>query len=697
MTRPAAGAAGRFNRLANETSPYLLQHAANPVDWYPWGEEALARARAEDKPILLSIGYSACHWCHVMAHESFEDPEVAAVMNRHFVNVKVDREERPDIDQIYQTAHQLFNQRPGGWPLTALLAPDQTPFFVGTYFPKAPRYRLPGFPQLLEQLAAIWRDRRGEITAQNEAVQDAFARLREDAPGDAALDAAAIAAAVRSLLTSLDPQYGGFGAAPKFPHPSDLALLLRQYAQAGDEAARDAVLLTLRRMAEGGIYDQLGGGFCRYSVDERWEIPHFEKMLYDNGPLLALYADAWTITREPLFARVAHETAAWTLREMQAPEGGYYSSLDADSEGHEGRFYVWQPSEVEALLTPEEARVAMPWFGLDRAPNFEGEAWHLRIARPLAELSDSVGVETSACEAWLASARGKLFAARERRVHPGRDDKILTSWNALMIGGMAHAGRAFSEAPWIESARRAADFVRSVLWQDGRLLATYKDGRAHLNAYLDDHAFMIAALLELLQAEFRREDLDFAVALADALLARFADPAGGFFFTSHDHEPLLQRPKPGFDNATPSGNAVAAVALQRLGHLLGETRYLNAAEGTLRAFAAALARHRQGFATLLAALAEHGAPPNVVLLRGPSAALREWSAALAGRFRPDTLAFALPDALGSLPPALVKPGASGAVNAYVCRGVTCSAPVETLPALDAVLSGTTNPVASMPR
>jgi hypothetical protein len=693
MTQPAAVAAGHCNRLANETSPYLLQHAANPVDWYPWGEEALARARAEDKPILLSIGYSACHWCHVMAHESFEDPEVAAVMNRHFVNVKVDREERPDIDQIYQTAHQLFNQRPGGWPLTALLAPDQTPFFVGTYFPKAPRYRLPGFTQLLEQLAAIWRDRRGEITAQNEAVQDAFARLRGDAPGDAVLDAAPIAAAVRSLLTNLDPRYGGFGAAPKFPHPSELALLLRRYAYTGDETARDAALLTLRRMAEGGIYDQLGGGFCRYSVDERWEIPHFEKMLYDNAALLALYADAWTITREPLFARVAHETVAWTLREMQAPEGGYYSSLDADSEGHEGRFYVWRRSEVEALLTPEEARVAIPWFGLDRTPNFEGEAWHLRIARPLAELANSLGIEMTACEALLASVRCKLFAARERRVHPARDDKILTSWNALMIGGMAHAGRTFGEGSWIESACRAADFVRGVLWRDGRLLATYKDGRAHLNAYLDDHAFMIAALLELLQAEFRRQDLDFAVALADALLARFADPAGGFFFTSHDHEPLLQRPKPGYDNATPSGNAVAAVALQRLGHLLGEMRYLEAAEGTLRAFAPSFARHPQGFATLLAALAEHGAPPNVVLLRGPSGALREWSAALASRFRPDTVAFALPDSIGSLPPTLDKPGVPGAVNAYVCRGVTCYAPVETLSALDALLSGTTNPVA----
>jgi hypothetical protein len=609
------------------------------------------------------------------------------------VNVKVDREERPDIDQIYQTAHQLFNQRPGGWPLTALLAPDQTPFFVGTYFPKTPRHQLPGFPQLLEQLAHIWRERRGEITAQNEAVRDAFARVREDAPDAAPLDAAPIAEAVRALLASVDQRYGGFGRAPKFPHPPDLALLLRWHAQTGDAAAQAAVLLTLRRMAEGGIYDQLGGGFCRYSVDERWEIPHFEKMLYDNGPLLALCADAFNLTREPLFARVAAETAAWTMREMQSAEGGYFSSLDADSEGHEGKFYVWTPDEVGALLTADELAVVVPHYGLDAAPNFEGEAWHLRVARPLDEIARQTGRTADACAALLDAARGKLWAARERRVRPGRDEKVLTSWNALMIGGMARAGRVFGRPEWIASARRATDFVREHLWRDGRLLATYKDGRSHLNAYLDDHAFMIAALLELAQADFRREDLDFAVALAEALLARFADPAGGFFFTSHDHEPLLQRPKPGFDNATPSGNAMGALVLQRLGHLLGETRYLEAAEATLGAFGDGLRRRPQGFATMLAALAEHVSPPTIVVLRGPAHALEPWATALARGHRPDMLALAIPEGIAGLPPMLDKPAPPGEVNAFVCRGVTCSPPVAMLAELESLLASRPNPVA----
>jgi uncharacterized protein YyaL (SSP411 family) len=690
----AEPARARSNRLAHETSPYQQQHAENPVDWYPWGEEALARARAEDKPILLSIGYSACHWCHVMAHESFEDAEVAAVMNQHFVNIKVDREERPDLDQIYQTAHQLFNQRPGGWPLTAFLAPDQTPFFVGTYFPKAPRYQLPGFARLLEKLAVIWRDRRGEIVAQNAAVRDAFARLSAPEPAtQTSLDAAPIAAATRALLASVDPRHGGFGGAPKFPHPTDLALLLREHATSGDAQALHAVVLTLECMAEGGIYDQLGGGFCRYSVDERWEIPHFEKMLYDNGPLLGLYADAWTITRAPRFVQVVAETAAWIMREMQSPEGGYFSSLDADSEGHEGKFYVWSREQVRAALSPEEWDVVGPHFGIDAPPNFEGTAWHPRVVRSVEEVAQQLGRSAADCAALLASARAKLFAARERRVRPERDDKILTSWNALMIAGMAHASRVFDRPDWLASARRAADFLRNRLWRDGRLLATFKDGRAHLNAYVDDHAFLLAALLELMQADFRREDLDFACALADALLTRFADPAGGFFFTSHDHEALLLRPKPGFDNAMPSGNGVAAFALQRLGHLLGKPRFLDAAERTLLAFAPALTRQPQGYASMMAALAEHLAPPTIVVLRGPQDRLREWSSALAQGFRPGTLVLALPDELKDLPQALDKPSAPGSVNAYVCRGVSCSAPLTARAELGALLGPPAIPVA----
>jgi len=677
----------RKNRLAQETSPYLQQHACNPVDWHPWGEEALALARSADKPILLSIGYSACHWCHVMAHESFEDPDVAGVMNAHFVNIKVDREERPDIDQIYQTAHQLFNQRGGGWPLTAFLTPDQTPFFVGTYFPKDARYNLPGFVEVLERVAAVYRDRHDELDEQSKAVRAAFERL--DVPsgsvGPGALTAAPLADAIRALLASFDPRYGGFGSAPKFPHPTDLELLLREAARTGDEATRHAAVFTLERMAEGGLYDQLGGGFCRYSVDARWEIPHFEKMLYDNGPLLRLYADAWAVTRDPLFARVVEETAAWLQREMQSSEGGYYSTLDADSEGHEGKFYVWTPEEAQKLLTAEEFAVAAPYFGLEGPPNFEGERWHLAITRGVGAVAQRVGKTVAECERLLASARGKLFAAREARVRPGRDEKILTSWNALAIQGMARSGTVFGREDWIASARRALAFVRATLWTGDRLLATYKDGRAHLNAYVDDYAFLIAALLELLQADFRVADLRFAETLAGSLLDRFEDRAnGGFFFTSHDHEALIHRPKPGFDNATPSGNGVAAFALNRLGHLTGNVRYLRAAERAVAASWPGLERHPAGFAALLAALAETLTPTRVVVLRGTRDALAPWQRALAPEYRPDVMVLAVPADANDLPQTLAKPLGQG-VNAFVCQGVTCLEPVSKLDLMRSLL------------
>ena len=496
------------NRLARETSPYLQQHADNPVDWHPWGAEALALAREQDKPILLSIGYSACHWCHVMAHESFEDAGVAAVMNRLFVNVKVDREERPDIDQIYQTAHQLFNQRAGGWPLTMFLTPDQTPFFGGTYFPKTARYGLPGFPELLERVSAYYREHRDDVAKQNEAVRDAFARMGTGAPAHhSELDAAPLAAAVDLLRDAFDAPRGGFGAAPKFPHVADIALCLRRHAATGDAQALAMATTTLTAMAEGGIYDHLGGGFCRYSTDAEWTIPHFEKMLYDNGPLLGVYADAYAVTGEARYRAVVEETAAWLMREMQSPEGGYYSTLDADSEGHEGRFYVWTPDAVRAALDGGEWAVVAPHYGLDQAPNFEGKDWHLRVITPLADVAARLGRSEADCAASLASARAKLFAMRERRVHPGRDEKVLTSWNALAIAGMARAARVFDRPDWLASARRALDFVRGTLVDGERLLATYKDGRAHLNAYLDDHAFLLDALLELMQTEFDPADL----------------------------------------------------------------------------------------------------------------------------------------------------------------------------------------------
>ena len=677
------------NRLAAETSPYLLQHAENPVDWYPWGDEALGLARSLDKPILLSIGYSACHWCHVMAHESFEDAEVAAEMNGHFVNVKVDREERPDLDQIYQTAHYVLTGRSGGWPLTMVLMPDGTPFFAGTYFPRSPRHGMPAFKDLLARIAEAYRDKRAELIEQNKSLMQALARMEPIPRGDAALSYAPIDRALDELRELFDEEHGGIGRAPKFPHPAELAFALRRHVLDGSDEAGTIATLTLSHMAEGGIYDQLGGGFCRYSTDDVWTIPHFEKMLYDNGPLLALYTDAWLVTKLPLYEKIVRETAAWIMREMQAPDGGYYSSLDADSEGVEGKFYVWTRAEAEAVLTPDEFAVAAAHFGLTGPPNFEGHLWNLRVSVPLAEIAQARGVSTADCARHLEAARGKLYAARERRVRPGRDDKVLTSWNALSIKAMARAGRVFGCGTWLASARSALEFLRASLWRDGRLLATYRDGRAHLNAYLDDHAFLLDALIELLQADFRLEDLAFARAIADLLLAQFEHGGmGGFWFVSHDHEQLFQRPKTGHDGAIPSGNGVAAYALQRLGHIVGESRYLGAAERTLKAFWEPIQDRPSGHTTLLTTLEEALAPPRIVVLRGAAAELPAWQARLSGAYRPDTMIITIPDGIAELPAMLDKPHPSGraAVSAWVCMGVTCLPPVFELAELEQVLA-----------
>ena len=631
------------------------------MEWYPWGAEALERARREDRPILLSVGYSACHWCHVMAHESFEDPQVAALMNRLFVNVKVDREERPDLDQIYQSAHQMLAQRPGGWPLTMFLSPDGTPFFGGTYFPKGARYGLPGFPQLCERIAAIWRDRRADIAAQNREVLQAFARTVPQRPAERAqLSGEVVRAMLDNLRGSFDARQGGFGGAPKFPHPSDLELCLRH-------GELDMAQVTLKRMCEGGIYDQLGGGFCRYSVDAQWTIPHFEKMLYDNGPLLGLLADAWLTGGEALYARCAQETAGWLVREMQSPEGGYYSSLDADSEHEEGKFYVWSREELRALLGEKELEVLTSHYGLDGPPNFENRHWHLRVAAPV----EDPGA--------LEEAKRKLFAAREKRVRPGRDEKVLVSWNALAIRGMAHAGRVFGRGEWIASARRALDFVRAAMWRDGRLLATYKDGRAHLDAYLDDYAFLVAALLELMQGEFQLKDLAFARELADVLLEQFEDAqGGGFFFTARSHEQLIHRPKPGHDQATPSGNALAAWGLARLAALSGETRYARAAERTLECFFPAMREYPAGFSAMAIALDEQLEPPSLLVLRGEREALAAWQAELARAYLPAAMVVALPEGSAGPPASLDKPPRPGPVNAWLCRGVTCLEPIADL-------------------
>ncbi|MBL8260106.1 MAG: thioredoxin domain-containing protein [Candidatus Competibacteraceae bacterium] len=674
------------NRLLHETSPYLRQHAHNPVAWQPWDERALDQARREEKPILLSIGYSACHWCHVMAHESFEDEATARVMNALFVNIKVDREERPDLDKIYQTAFQLLQRRAGGWPLTMFLThDDQTPFVGGTYFPKTARYGMPAFVDILTRVSAHYRQHRHDLRAQNQALREAL-RAEGDAPAagtPAPLTDAPMRAARRQLLDSFDPTHGGFGDAPKFPHPTHLERLLRHWAASvrrgqPDAQAGDAALFTLRKMALGGVYDQLGGGFYRYSVDGQWQIPHFEKMLYDNGPLLALYAQAWQATGDLLFRRIAEETAEWAMREMQAPEGGYYATLDADSEGEEGKFYLWTREQVRAALGDAEYAAFAARYGLDRPPNFEEHAWHLQIAHPEAPDAEIAPSEP------LNAARQKLFERRGQRVWPGRDEKILTAWNGLMIRGIAIAGRHLGRTDFVASAERALDFIRSTLWRDGRLLAVHMAGQSRLNAYLDDHAFLIDGILELLQCRWRDQEFDFALALADVLLDHFEDrAAGGFFFTSSDHERLIQRPKAAHDDAVPAGNGIAVQALLKLGHLTGQTRYLDAAERVLRWAWPLLERIPSSCNAALTGLEDYLEPGQTIVLRGDAAALEPWRERCARPYAPNRLTLAIPTG-AALPRGLLaeRRAVASPVTAYVCGGLHCLPPITALDDLE---------------
>jgi uncharacterized protein YyaL (SSP411 family) len=682
------------NSLARETSPYLLQHAHNPVAWHPWGPEALEKAKREGKPILLSIGYSACHWCHVMAHESFEDEATARVMNELFVNIKVDREERPDLDRIYQTAHQMLAQRAGGWPLTMFLTPDDhTPFFGGTYFPKEPRYGMPAFTDLCQRVAAYFHEHRAEVTQQNAAVRENFRRLSSSgSPAGANITEEVLTRARTEIAGQFEPKHGGFGQAPKFPHPTTIERLLRHWAdsmrrgQADDEALHMA-RFSLHAMASGGVYDQLGGGFCRYSVDEYWMIPHFEKMLYDNGQLLALYADAALAMNDTLFRRIAIETGEWVLREMQSLEGGYYSALDADSEGEEGKSYVWQPDEVRAFLTADEYNIFAPVYGLDRPPNFENHAWHLHVFQSPATVAEKLGLDGERAATLLTSARHKLLTARESRVRPGRDDKVLTAWNGLMIQGMARAGRLLDRPDFVTSAERAFDFLRAHAWKNERLLASYKDGRAHLNAYLDDYAFLLAGGLELLQARWRDGDLAFLIELAETLLDHFEDKAnGGFFFTSDDHEQLLHRPKPASDDAIPSGNGVAAFALTRLGHLLGASHYLDATHNALVAMWHEIEHAPAYHNSLLAAVEEQLHPTQTIVLRGEPIALQAWLARCTREYAPRRLTLAIAKDAQELPGILAQRTTKGDVTAYVCSGHACMAPVTDGAAFEAALA-----------
>jgi hypothetical protein len=666
------------NRLAKESSPYLLQHADNPVDWYPWGDEAFALARETGKPILLSIGYSACHWCHVMAHESFEDEAIAELMNAMFVNIKVDREERPDVDKIYQTAHQLITQRGGGWPLTMFLdGDDQRPFFGGTYFPNEARYGMPAFGDLLEKIATYYAENRDDVRQQSARIVEVFNRI-EPAPADGgiALDDAPFAKVRETLEQTFDREFGGFGAAPKFPHPTTIDRLLRHWRSTANDTEPDVealfmAALTLARMAEGGLFDHVGGGFYRYSVDRHWQIPHFEKMLYDNGPLLAIYAQAAIATGEKLFAAAAHATADWMLADMRDANGGFYATRDADSEGHEGLYYLWDPAEAKELLG-DDYEVFARRFGLDKDANFEGR-WHLTVREQITDDEAKV----------IERAKQTLLAQRATRVAPGRDEKQLTSWNALAIRGLAIAGRALERSDLIDAASDAVDFLRRELIKDGRLYASHTDGATRFAAYLDDHAFLLDAVLELLQARWDSGHLAFAQQLAELLLEFYEDTdRGGFWFTANDSEQLIHRSKPLADEAVPSGNGIAAYALQRLGFLLGETRYLVAAEKTLRAAWRAIEEYPHGHVSLLTALEEYLEHPEIIVIRGAADEIGRWRDSAAKVYAPRRLVFAIPGNEAGLPGALDdrKP-IDGETLAYRCVGTHCEMPVTSWEAL----------------
>jgi uncharacterized protein YyaL (SSP411 family) len=682
------------NRLELETSPYLLQHADNPVDWYPWGNEAFALAREHGKPVLLSIGYSACHWCHVMAHESFEDEATAELMNELFVNIKVDREERPDVDKIYQVAQQLLTQRTGGWPLTMFLNPDdQRPFFGGTYFPNEARYGMPAFSELLRSVASYFREQREQVVLQGNKLTDFLGRMEPPpSAADQTMSAEPLANLRSSLASSFDVEYGGFGGAPKFPHPTTIERLLRHWRASANDADPDVealymATLTLARMADGGIYDHVGGGFCRYSVDRYWQIPHFEKMLYDNGALLAAYAMAFLASGDRMFAETATQTADWLLADMRSPEGGFFAARDADSEGHEGLFYLWSPDEARDVVGESDYPVLAARFGLDEDANFEGR-WHLTARRPVADVAAQAGLSTEDADAALERARQALFDRRATRIPPQRDDKQLTAWNGLAIRGLAIAGRALGKGEFVDAAARAMDFIVDKLLVDGRLLAAWKDDRARFPAYLDDHAFLLDALLELLQSRWSTDHLSLAISIADTLLELFEDREhGGFYFTANDHEQLMHRPKPYADESVPSGNGVAAFALQRLGFLLGELRYLDAAERTLRSAWHSMLEYPHGHVTLLTALEEYLDHPEIVVIRGDPDETARWRDSAARLYAPRRMVLAVPSDEDDLPGALRdRKAVEGEILAYRCLGTHCELPVTTWEALADALS-----------
>jgi uncharacterized protein YyaL (SSP411 family) len=686
------------NRLAGETSPYLRQHAHNPVDWYPWGDEALRRARELDRPIFLSIGYSACHWCHVMERESFEDSAVAAILNEHFVSIKVDREERPDLDQIYMTAVQLMTQH-GGWPMSVFLTPELHPFYGGTYFPPADRHGLPSFSRVLLAVAEAWDKRRSELLAQ---AKDLTVHVRDamqvsGQPGE--LDDALLRNAARYLARAFDRTHGGFGGAPKFPHPMDLRLLLRLWKRFGDDDALASATTTLDHMARGGIYDQLGGGFHRYSTDARWLVPHFEKMLYDNALLSLAYLEAYQATGHVLYREIVEQTLTYVEREMTSTEGAFYSTQDADSEGVEGKFFVWSQAEVEKVLGGAEAELFGAVYDVTPDGNWEG---HNILHRDRSDEQEAklLKIPVDELRRRLEASRRKLFEQREQRVKPGLDDKVLTSWNALMINAFAHAGQVLDSPRFTERAVAAANFLLTRMRSpEGRLYRTTRTGSnlPRLNGYLEDYAYLIDALVSLYQATFDPRWIAEARQLAGVLFAQFWDAEdGGFFYTPADHERLISRGKDPHDNATPSGNAMAVTGLLRLGALTGDKETLDRAEQTLMLFRDLMSQMPAAAGQMLIALDFYLGPTTEVVVVGERHGETEQVLrALRSGFRPNqVLAWRPADGATAasaeqIVPLLAGREGRGSVTTYICRNFTCEAPVIGLAELRRVLGDST--------
>ena len=663
------------NHLINESSPYLLQHAHNPVDWYPWGEEAFAKARRENKPVLLSIGYSACHWCHVMAHESFENEDIAQLMNQLFVNIKVDREERPDLDQIYMNAVQMMTHH-GGWPMTVFLTPDGVPFYGGTYFPPQDRYNMPGFPRVLISVAEAYRDRPADIAETGTSLVNELRRLSTTSGSDHPLEKELLDAAYIGMVKSYDPVNGGFGGAPKFPPAMALELLLRTYERTGNPEPLRMVSNTCEKMARGGMYDQLGGGFHRYSTDAKWLVPHFEKMLYDNALLSRLYLHYFQVSQSPLARETAEGILDYVLREMTDPAGGFYSTQDADSEGHEGKFFVWDISEIKSVLGEEDAARFASYYNLTEGGNFEGK--------------NILNVNPSA-QPPKPETRKKLFEYREKRIKPDRDEKIITAWNGLMLASFAEAGVILDRPDYTEAARRNADFVLSNLQRDGLLLRTYKDGVAKFNAYLEDYAFLIEGLVTLYEATGELRWLKSALALTDRMIEEFWDEEGrGFYFTGKSHEDLIVRSKDYFDNATPSGNSVAAGALLRLAILANKEKYRELAQTVLSEIAESTRRYPSGFGYALSAMDFLLSQPKEIAIVGKDSTdvkplLQEtWRKYLPNKvvapgFIDET------EAAETVPLLQNRPLLNGLATAYVCQNYTCKQPVTSPAALAAEL------------